>query len=82
MAADTLTFSQHAHLLALAESTFLALPSHVHVHLTVSPAFAFVHSILCDAPSEETWTSQIRLDSIIITQKVLIHHFVRLQTAF
>ena len=48
-----LTLSQHAHLLAFPQSTFLAFPPHVHVHLTVSSTLTFVNSILCDASSEE-----------------------------
>lgn len=49
-----LTFSEHSHLLALPQPTLLALSAHVHVHFTVPTALAFVHSILCNAPSEET----------------------------
>lgn len=58
-----LTFSQHAHLLALSQPTLLAFPAHVHVHFTVSATLAFVHSILCYAPSEETWARSIKRTS-------------------
>lgn len=53
VSADILTFCQHAHLLALPETTLLALPAHVHVHLTGPFTLALVHGVLCDAPSEE-----------------------------
>lgn len=53
-----LTFGQHAHLLALPQPTLLAFPAHVHVHFTVPATLAFVHSILRDAPPEETCTGR------------------------
>lgn len=51
-----LTLCQHAHFLALSEATLLALSPHVHVHFTVPPTLAFVHSILGYTPPEETWS--------------------------
>lgn len=48
-----LTLCQHAHLFALPETTLLAFPPHVHVHLTGPSILALVHSFLGDAPSEE-----------------------------
>lgn len=49
-----LTFSQHAHLLALPQPTLLAFPAHVHVHFTGPTTLAFVHSVFCNAPPKET----------------------------
>lgn len=48
-----LTLCQHAHLFALPEPAFLALPAHVHVHLAGPPTLTLVHSILRDTSPEE-----------------------------
>lgn len=50
-----LTFCQHSHSFALLQATFLTLPSHVHVHFTVTTVLASIYCIFGYATSKEAY---------------------------
>lgn len=51
----TLTFCQHSHSFTLLQATLLTLPSHVHVHFTVTTVLASIHCIFGYATSKEAY---------------------------
>lgn len=51
-----LTFGQHANSAALPQPAVLALPAHVHVHLTGPATLAAVHRLLGHTAPEEAYT--------------------------
>lgn len=56
----SLTLSQHSHGTALPQPAVLALPPHVHVHLTASATLTVIHSLLSHATPKETWSIQVK----------------------
>lgn len=56
----SLTLSQHPHSTALPQPTVLALPPHVHVHLTAAPTLTVIHSFFSHTTPEETYTIQVK----------------------
>lgn len=50
-----LTFCQHSHSFTLLQATFLTLPSHVHVHFTVTTVLASIDCIFGYATSKEAY---------------------------
>lgn len=54
MEADFLTLSQHPDGPTLPQPAVLALPPHVHVHLTAAAALTVIHGLFSHAAPEET----------------------------